>query len=490
MEKMYTLKRILALLVFAIIYSGASAQYSSCEIFGSPVTKWNAVPNVVMGKFKGLVEYLPPGYNDPANANKKYPVIIYYHGLISRGDGSLDVSKGLCKILSFDTASLPGKIEQGVVNPEVTFNGETYQYIVVVPQFQNYSYNPSQNIFDFPSGDDAEAVLNYVKANYRVDPAKVYMTGMSTGANIVINYVSSSIERARTVAAFNTSSLCSPRTQFPNVANAQFNIANANLPGRFVYCIGDAQCASADTISPDWNEEINAVKSGLTEIRSFTGCSQNLHNSWANNYNPNFIHNGKNLYDYFIQLSRNSTLAVRMSEVKGKMNNGNVDLEWTTSSETSSAKFIIERSGGNYVFSELSSVQAAGNSSTARTYRFTDNRPLLNLNLYRIVQVDADGTRKISEVLKIMNQNSGRFNVTVSPNPFTTKVSAFVNLDKKQQVRAMITDLNGRRIANVNRLCNEGTTELSIPVSNLNKGIYLLKIETDTYSEVQKIIRQ
>jgi hypothetical protein len=316
------------------------------------------------------------------------------------------------------------------------------------------------------------------------------MTGMSTGANIVINYVSSSVERARSVAAFNTSSLCSPRTQFPNGPNAQLNITNANLHGRFVYCIGDAQCTNADTISPDWNEEINAVKAGLTEIRSFTGCSQNLHNSWANNYNPNFIHNGKNLYDYFVQYSTNSTLPVRMVEFKGKMNNGNVELEWTTSSETSSSRFIVERAGGNYVFSELSSIQAAGNSNTPKTYRFTDDHPLLNLNLYRIVQVDEDGTRKISEVIKVMNKNSGRFNLTVSPNPFTTKVSAFVNLDKKQQVRALITDMNGRRIANLNRLCNEGTTELVIPVSNLNKGIYLLKIETDTYSEVQKIIRQ
>lgn len=486
---MYTLKKAFLFFVILFIALGSQAQYSACDIFGTPVSKFNAVPNVTMGKFKGLVEYLPPGYNDPANANKRYPVILYFHGLLSRGDGTLNTDNGLCRILKYDTGSLPGKIEKGIVNPEVTFNGVTYQYIVIVPQFQFYTYSPPSN-FNFPAGDDVEAALNYVKANYRVDPAKVYMTGMSTGANIVINYVASSLDRAKSVAAFNTSSLCSPRTQFPNEVGDHLNITNANLHGRFVYCVGDQQCASADTISPDWHEEINSVKPNLTEIRSFTQCQQNLHNSWSNNYNPNFILNGKNLYDYFIQYSANTTLPVTLRSFTGKMNAGKVELEWVTSSEVSSSRFIIERAGGDYGFTELATIEAAGNSNSTKAYQFIDTRPLVNLNLYRIVQVDEDGTRKISEIVKVMNKHSGKFNLTVSPNPFTTKISAFVNLDRKQQVRAVVTDLNGRRVANLNQLCNEGTTELTIPVTNLTKGIYLLKIETDTYSEVQKIIRQ
>jgi hypothetical protein len=316
------------------------------------------------------------------------------------------------------------------------------------------------------------------------------MTGMSSGANIVINYASSTLARAKTLAAYNTSSLCSPLGQAPNTNDAYKVITEANLHGRFLYCNGDQQCPGAGQISPDWVTAINNEKPGLAQIQGFNNCTQNFHNSWQINYAAEYTLQGQNLYDYFIQFSNSGTLPVSLKYFNGKMNSGKVDLEWSTSSETSSARYVIERGGGNYSFTEIASIEAAGNSNTNKVYRFTDSKPLVNLNLYRIVQIDQDGSRKISDIVKVMNKNSGKFNLTVSPNPFTTKVSAFVNLDKKQQVKAVVTDLNGRQVANLTRICNEGTTELSIPVSNLGKGIYLLKIETDSYSEVQKIVRQ
>lgn len=495
MDKFYSLRKMFFLILLIMSGSFASAQYPGCYVdFDAtpsiPVEKFTPVPNLSIGKFNGLVHYLPPGYSDPANASKKYPVIVYYGGLATRGNGTLNVSTGLCRILSRDSSSLVGKIEKGVVNPVVTFGGTTYEFIIISPQYANYIYDMTTNTYDYPAGDDAELLLNYINANYRIDPTRVYMTGMSSGANIVINYASSTLARARTLAAFNTASLCSPIGQAPNSSTAYQVIADANLHGRLLYCMNDGQCPGADQITPDWVAAINGVTPGLAQEGMFTSCAQDNHNSWANNYNPNYILEGQNLYNYFIQFSNSGTLPVSLKYFNGKMNSGKVDLEWSTSSETSSARFVIERGGGNYSFTEIASIEAAGNSNSNKVYKFTDSKPLVNLNLYRIVQIDQDGTRKISEVVKVMNKNSGKFNLTVSPNPFTTKVAAFVNLDKKQQVKAVVTDLNGRQVANLTKICNEGTTELSIPVSNLGKGIYLLRIETDSYSEVQKIVKQ
>ncbi len=172
------------------------------------------------------------------------------------------------------------------------------------------------------------------------------------------------------------------------------------------------------------------------------------------------------------------------------MNSGKVDLEWSGSAENLTARFIIERSNGNYVFTEIASIKAAGNNNTNKVYRVTDNKPLVNLNLYRIVQIDGDGTRKLSEVVKVMNKNSGKINFSVSPNPFTSNIFVFVNLERKQLVKAVVSDLNGRTVANLTKLCNAGTTEITIPFSNLNKGIYLIRVETESHVEVQKIVKQ
>jgi len=50
------------------------------------------------------------------------------------------------------------------------------------------------------------------------------------------------------------------------------------------------------------------------------------------------------------------------------MNSGKVDLEWSTSSEISSARFVIERGGGNYAFTEIASMEAAGNKPAQWIY--------------------------------------------------------------------------------------------------------------------------
>ncbi|MGZ5253968.1 MAG: hypothetical protein ACXWV4_06335, partial [Flavitalea sp.] len=337
-----------------IVMSGsfASAQYPTCFMdFASPtpsdpVTKWTPVPNLSLGKFNGLIHYLPPGYNDPVNATKKYPVIIYYGGLLTRGTGTLNATSGLCKLINLDTSSLVGKIENGYVNPQVTFGGTTYDFIVINPQYRYYTYDQVNNIYDYPAGDDAEILFNYIKANYKIDLTRVYMTGMSSGANIVINYASSTLARARTLAAFNTASLCSPIGQTPNSSTAYQVIADANLHGRMLYCLNDGQCTDADQITPDWVAAINGETSGLAQAGMFTSCAQNNHNSWANNYNPNYILEGKNLYNYLIQFSNSGALPVSLKYFNGKMNSGKVDLEWSTSSEISSARYVIERGGG------------------------------------------------------------------------------------------------------------------------------------------------
>ena len=493
MDKYIGIKKFILLLFLILGGVNAISQYPGCYVdFDAtpsiPVTKFTPVPDLTLGKFNGLVHYLPPGYQDASNASKKYPVILYFGGVITRGDGTLNLSTGLCRIMSRDSSSLVGKVEKGVVNPTVTYGGTEYEFIIIAPQNSRYDENGLPNN---PTGDDAQILLNYVKANYRVDNSRVYMTGMSTGANIVIHYAASSLSRAKTLAAFNTASLCSSLGLSPDSTDAYKNITEANLHGRFAYCSnGDEQCPESAALTIKWVNAINGEKPGLAQIQSINNCTQNAHNSWALNYNPNNQIEGKNLYDYFIQFSNSSALPGFLKYFNAKMNSGKVDLEWSSSAENLTARFIIERSNGNYVFTEIASIKAAGNNNTNKVYRVTDNKPLVNLNLYRIVQIDGDGTRKLSEVVKVMNKNSGKINFSVSPNPFTSNIFVFVNLERKQLVKAVVSDLNGRTVANLTKLCNAGTTEITIPFSNLNKGIYLIRVETESHVEVQKIVKQ
>ncbi len=444
------------------------------------ITKWTSVSglSIANNKFGGLMRYLPAGYNNAGNTSK-YPVIIYFGGRGAQGDGS---QAQLCELFSDQETSLPWQVEKGDIVPTTTRNGVTYNYIIIAPTYRRYQY-PT----DYPKADEVSAFIDYVVANYRVDEKRIYLTGMSAGANMVINYVSNSAARANRVAAYNTASLCSSLYLDPNNETSYQNIIAADLPGRFFHCTNDNTCK--DTITKTWVTKLNDAKPGIALYHAPTNCNYSGHNSWNLNYDQNYLAAGPNLYDWFIQYSTETVLPVKIKSFNARLTNGTVALDWITSSEISSKSFRVERAGSDYVFQALSTVPAAGNSNGDKAYKFVDPKPLPNLNLYRLVQVDADGKESISEIVKVMNKNSGKFHLNVSPNPFTTKLTAYLNLEKRQRVVATITDLNGRMVATQTYTLNEGASEINLPTTNLQKGMYLLKVETEQQTQIEKIIR-
>ena len=90
-------------------------------------------PNVT-----GYYEYLLAGYTLPQNANKKYPVLFYFHGAGELGNVS---SNNLEKLKQ---SAIPRIITAGKFPNSFTVNGETFSYIVICPQFISSPINPSE----------------------------------------------------------------------------------------------------------------------------------------------------------------------------------------------------------------------------------------------------------------------------------------------------------------------------------------------------------
>ncbi|WP_224363326.1 carboxylesterase family protein [Hyalangium versicolor] len=109
----------------------------------------------------GYYEYLPSQYD--ADPTKKWPLIIMLHGLGERGNGESELSKLLGQ-------GLTGQIQAG------TFAAHD-KFIVVSPQFIWYEPNFIRD------------VLNFVKAHYRVDESRMYLTGLSLGGIATWSYV-------------------------------------------------------------------------------------------------------------------------------------------------------------------------------------------------------------------------------------------------------------------------------------------------------------
>ena len=198
--------------------------------------------------FNGLLQYVPPSYYYTSNATKKYPVIISFHGYASKGYGSALELCRLFKDRGGDSAghkTLPGRVERSTSNLTQVYNSVTYEYIVVAPQFNKYTRLVTGVPDAFPTAKQVENVINYVVARFRIDPRRIYLTGYSNGANMIVEYAASSVARASRVAAIMPISLCSQLGHTTNTSRGYFakNIGLAKLKTWFVYCESD-NCGS------------------------------------------------------------------------------------------------------------------------------------------------------------------------------------------------------------------------------------------------------
>ncbi len=116
--------------------------------------------------------YLPPGYFDVVNANKKYPVVVFRHGL---GQFAGSVNRDQLSLLYAPAAA--GTPPHKVTN-DSSFRPDA---IVVSPQLP----------WNFDETSDEEVRLmgglrDYLELHYRVDPLAVHITGLSAGTGAVL----------------------------------------------------------------------------------------------------------------------------------------------------------------------------------------------------------------------------------------------------------------------------------------------------------------
>ena len=108
------------------------------------------------GTPRHLATWYPPGYFDPASVSKRWPLIVFLHGKGECGtEGSKQTAQGLVAAAQLNAAGWPA--------------------IIIAPQKQAIDGQWAQ---DEPY---VMACLDATLAAERVDPARVYLTGLSQG---------------------------------------------------------------------------------------------------------------------------------------------------------------------------------------------------------------------------------------------------------------------------------------------------------------------
>lgn len=243
--------------------------------------KQTAVYTRICAAIGGYYECLPPDY--ATNTSKKYPLLVFLHGAGDMGDGS---PAQLPRVLG---AGTPMLIDQGSFPSTFTVNNQTFSFIVITPQMGS----------DTRNARIVDTLIDYVVQKYRVDPARIYLTGTSMGGGLSWLYAGSK-EFADRLAALAV--VCGNTSAADGLVSA---VAEANTPVWAFHNDGDPTVPSSYT--KDWIRKLNAYSPPVNPAAKGTIYPANTHDAWTTSFNPSYRENGKNMYEWMLSYSSTTT---------------------------------------------------------------------------------------------------------------------------------------------------------------------------------------
>jgi hypothetical protein len=122
-----------------------------------------------------------------------------------------------------------------------------------------------------------------------------------------------------------------------------------------------------------------------------------------------------------VRLTIQEPLPVDLLYFRGRtLSKGKHLLTWETSSEQDNDFFEVQRTVDGVNWQVLGEVEGATNAVAGGVYRYADEAPIEGINLYRLRQVDLDGTFEYSSIVNLNNINIREQGVAY-PNPFVDR---------------------------------------------------------------------
>jgi hypothetical protein len=180
--------------------------------------------------------------------------------------------------------------------------------------------------------------------------------------------------------------------------------------------------------------------------------------------------------------------------------NANVDekyvtLSWFTATETNNLGFEVERcekllGRAQSDWNKLSFVEGKGTTAEATHYSFVDVIEKPGTYLYRLKQIDFDGTFFYSPEVEIEIIGPAEFALYQNyPNPFNPSTTIKFALPADSRVKINIYNSLGQLVETlVDKELESGYHEVSFDASRLASGVYLYQLQAVDYISAKKML--
>lgn len=189
-------------------------------------------------------------------------------------------------------------------------------------------------------------------------------------------------------------------------------------------------------------------------------------------------------------LTTDAPLPVELASFSADVSGTTVNLTWKTASELNNKGFAVERALKGQEFAQVAFVDGAVNSTEETIYNFADVNLQSGEYLYRLRQVDLDGTESISNEISVEVAVPQDFSLAQNyPNPFNPSTTIKFAVPENGNVKLSVFNMLGEEVATlVNGYFEAGSYEAKFDASALNSGIYLYKIEAGDFVNIKKMM--
>ncbi|HSB91569.1 MAG TPA: dienelactone hydrolase family protein [Flavitalea sp.] len=234
------------------------------------------VPTQVNEQIKGYYAAFPEIYN---TTSEPLPAMIFIHGAGQFGNGKNDLPMLLQE-------GITQQLDEKKIPASFTVNGYNYSLLYFSPQFSSEFSIPALHEF-----------IQFIKSTYRIDTSRIYIAGISRGAELACEYATAHPQLVSAVI-----SMAGGLAEETRDASAT-TLALNNVP---IWAIHN----TADELIPSSNSEMliqlihqyNPEASALLTLLSPQGPLN--HDCWTRATAPQFKVNNLNIYEWALQFRK------------------------------------------------------------------------------------------------------------------------------------------------------------------------------------------
>jgi hypothetical protein len=176
-----------------------------------------------------------------------------------------------------------------------------------------------------------------------------------------------------------------------------------------------------------------------------------------------------------------STLPVKFISYNVVKNGNDYQLMWSTAEEVNSYYYEVERSEQGVQWKTVARIQAAGNSSTTKSYSYTDRNVTLKSVHYRVKQADQDGRVTYTAIKTFHNGSLMPVYITGDKSQLAIRFTAQVT----GAVEVNIISMSGQVMIRKSYAANSET--LTLANSRSLRGQYLVQV---LYNNTESFTKQ